>query len=148
MQIKSTTCSLELLNLTTLQTSIWEVVEVLEVKAQSFWNCQLFCKIKHIPVIQQKTTAKETQMYRTIFWTLWERERVGWFWRIALKHVINLKWIASPSSMHVTGCLGLVHWDDPEGWYGEGRGMGVQVGEHMYTRGRFMLMYGKTNTIL
>ena len=22
-------------------------------------------------------TAKETQMYRTVFWTLWERERVG-----------------------------------------------------------------------
>ena len=22
--------------------------------------------------------------------------------------------------MHDTGCLGLVHWDDPEGWYGEG----------------------------
>ena len=21
-----------------------------------------------------------------------------------------------------TGCLGLVHWDDPEGWYGEGGG--------------------------
>ena len=21
-------------------------------------------------------TAKETQMYRTVFWTLWERERV------------------------------------------------------------------------
>ena len=27
-------------------------------------------------------------------------------------------------------------------------GGGVQVGEHMYTRGGFMLMYGKTNTIL
>ena len=40
------------------------------------------------------------------------------------------------------------HWDDPEGWYGEGVGRGVQDGEHMYTRGRFMLMYGKTNTIL
>ena len=26
---------------------------------------------------------------------------------------------ASPGSMHDTGCLGLVHWDDPEGWYGE-----------------------------
>ena len=26
----------------------------------------------------------------------------------------------SPGSMHDTGCLGLVHWDDPEGWYGEG----------------------------
>ena len=24
--------------------------------------------------------------------------------------------------MHDTGCLGLVHWDDPEGWYGEGVG--------------------------
>ena len=32
-------------------------------------------------------TAKETQMYRTVFWTLWERERVGWFGRMALKHV-------------------------------------------------------------
>ena len=30
--------------------------------------------------------------------------------------------IRSPGSMHDTGCLGLVHWDDPEGWYGEGGG--------------------------
>ena len=47
-----------------------------------------------------------------------------------------------------TGCLGVVHWDDPEGWYGEGGGWGVQDGEHVYTHGGFMLMYGKTNTIL
>ena len=47
-----------------------------------------------------------------------------------------------------TGSLGLVHWDDPEGWYGEGVGRGVQDGEHVYTRGGCMLMYGKTNTIL
>ena len=46
------------------------------------------------------------------------------------------------------GCLGLVHWDDPEGWYGEGGRRGVQDGEHMYTCGGFMLMYAKTNTIL
>ena len=58
------------------------------------------------------------------------------------------KRITSPGSMQDTGCLGLVHWDDPEGWYGEGSGRGVQDGEHMYTRGRVMLMYGKTNTIL
>ena len=32
-------------------------------------------------------TAKETQMYRRVFWTLWERERVGRFGRMALKHV-------------------------------------------------------------
>ena len=44
--------------------------------------------------------------------------------------------------------LGLVHWDDLEGWYGEGGGKGVQDGEHMFTRGRFISMYGKTNTIL
>jgi len=50
--------------------------------------------------------------------------------------------------MQDTGSLGLVHWDDPEGWYGEGDGSGFQDGEHMYTRGRCMLMYGKTNTIL
>ena len=49
---------------------------------------------------------------------------------------------------HDTGCLGLVHWDDPEGWYGEGGGKRVQDGEHMYTCGRFILIYGKTNTIL
>ena len=50
--------------------------------------------------------------------------------------------------MHDTGCSGLVHWDDPEGWYGEEGGRGVQDGEHEYTCGGFMLMYGKTNTIL
>ena len=50
--------------------------------------------------------------------------------------------------MHDTGCLGLVHWDDPEGWDGEGGGRGVQDGEHVYTRGGYMLMYGKTNIIL
>ena len=58
-----------------------------------------------------------------------------------------MKRVASPGSMHDTGCLGLVHWDDPEGWYMEGGGRGIQDGEHMYTCGRFMLMYGKTNTI-
>ena len=44
-------------------------------------------------------------------------------------------------------CLGIVHWDDPGGWYGEGGGSGVQNGELMYTHGGFMMMYGKTNTI-
>ena len=39
-------------------------------------------------------------------------------------------------------------WDDPEGWYGEGSGRGVQDWEHVYTRGGFMLMYSKTNTVL
>ena len=36
---------------------------------------------------------------------------------------------------HDTGCLGLVHWDDPEGWYGEGGGRreeGSGWGTHVY----------------
>ena len=58
------------------------------------------------------------------------------------------KRIASLGSIQDTGCLGLVHGDDPERWYGEGSGRGVHVWELMYTRGGFMSMYGKTNTIL
>ena len=58
-----------------------------------------------------------------------------------------VKRIASPGSMH-DRCSGLVHWDDSEGWDGKGGGRGVQEGEHMYTRGRFKSMYGKTNTML
>ena len=35
--------------------------------------------------------------------------------------------------MHETGCLELVHWDDPERGYGEGGGRRVKDGEHRYT---------------
>jgi len=35
--------------------------------------------------------------------------------------------------MHDTGCLGLVHWDDPEGWYREGGGRRVQDGEYVHS---------------
>ena len=47
--------------------------------------------------------------------------------------------------MHESGCSGLVHWDDPEGWDREGGGREVQDGEHMYTHGRFISMYGKNH---
>ena len=38
------------------------------------------------------------------------------------------KRIASPGSMQDTGCLGLVHSDDPDGWYGREVGRGVRMG--------------------
>ena len=38
------------------------------------------------------------------------------------------KLITSPGSIHDTGCLGLVHWDDPEGWYGREVGGGFRMG--------------------
>ena len=44
----------------------------------------------------------------------------------------NRQWFesynASPGSMHDTGCLGLVHWDDPEGWKGREEGGGFRMG--------------------
>ena len=68
----------------------------------------------------------------------------GMIWENGIETCIisHEKQTASPGLMHDPGCLGLVHWDDPEGWYREGGGRGFQDGEHMYTRGRFMLMYG------
>ena len=44
----------------------------------------------------------------------------GMIWENGIKTCIILykKRIASPGSMQDTGSLGLVHWDDPEGWYG------------------------------
>ena len=68
---------------------------------------------------------------------------------MALKCVLSyVKQIASPGLMHDTRCLGLVDWDNPEGCDGERGGRGVQDGEHMYTCGGFISMYGKTNRIL
>ena len=59
-----------------------------------------------------------------------------------------MKRVTSPGSMHDTGCLGLVHWDDPEGGYGQGGGRRVQDGEHRYTCGGFILIFGKSNTVM
>ena len=58
-------------------------------------------------------------------------------WENGIKtYIISYKKrIASPGSMHETGCSGLVHWDDLEGWDGEGGGKGAQEGGHMYTHG-------------
>ena len=42
-----------------------------------------------------------------------------------------MKQIASTGSMTETGCSGLVHWDDPEGWDGEGDGRGSGWGTHV-----------------
>ena len=74
----------------------------------------------------------------------------GMIWENGIETCIlsYVKQITSPGSMHETGCSGLVHWDDPKGWDGEGRGRGIQDGEHMNTHGGFKSMYGKTNTIL
>ena len=45
----------------------------------------------------------------------------GMIWENGIETCVlsYVKRIASPGSMHDAGRLGLVHWDDPEGWYGE-----------------------------
>ena len=83
-------------------------------------------------------------MYRTVFRTLWEKTRVGWFARIALKHVYYHMWNRSPFQVQCmrqgtqAWCMG---WSWGMGWWGDGRG--VQDEEHLYTHGWFMSMYGK-----
>ena len=71
----------------------------------------------------------------------------GMIWEGSIETCIlsYVKQIASPGSIHETGCSGLVHWDDPEGWDGEGGERGAQGGEHMYTHGWFMSMFGKNH---
>ena len=56
--------------------------------------------------------------------------KCGMIWENGIETCIisYMKRITSPGSMHDTGCLGLVHWDDPEGWYREGGGRGFRMG--------------------
>ena len=77
-------------------------------------------------------TAKETQMYRTVFWTLWESGGMIWENGIETCIISYKKRITSPGSMQDTGSLGLVHWDDPVGWYGEGGGRGFRMGTRVH----------------
>ena len=65
-----------------------------------------------------------------------------------LRMKLNEIMMKIPGLMQDTGCFGLVYWDDPERWYGEGCGRGVQDWEHVYTCGGFMSIYGKTSTVL
>ena len=53
-----------------------------------------------------------------------------------------VKQITSPGLMHETGCSGPVHWDNPEGWDGEG-----QAGDTC-TPMADSCQCGKTTTIL
>ena len=96
-----------------------------------------------------RDSKRDTDIKNSLLDSVGEGEG-GMIWENGIETCIisYVKRITSPGSMHDTGCLGLMHWDDPEGWDGEGGGRGVQDGEYVYTRGRFMLMYGKTNTIL
>ena len=82
-------------------------------------------------------TAKETQMYRSLLDSVGEGES-GMIWENGIETCVlsYVKRIASPGSMHETGCSGLAHWDDREGWDGEGGGrweVGSGWGTHVHS---------------
>ena len=59
--------------------------------------------------------------------------RMVWEKDIETCKLSYVKRLTSPGSMHDTGCSGLVQWDDPEGWGGEGggrRGSGWETHVH------------------
>ena len=83
-------------------------------------------------------TEKETQMYRTDFWTLWEKARVGCFKKTALKHVYYLGWNGSPAQV---GCMrqalgpGAMGKPRGSGWRGRwegGSGWGTHVNPWLF----------------
>ena len=59
-----------------------------------------------------------------------------------------VKQIASPGLMHETGCSGPVHWDDPEGWDGEGGGRGFRMGNTCTPMADSCQYMEKTTTVL
>ena len=71
----------------------------------------------------------------------------GMIWENSIETYIlsYVKEMTSPSLMHETGQSKPVRWDNPECGHGEGGGRGIQDGEHMYTCGWFMSMYGKNH---
>ena len=96
-----------------------------------------------------RDSKRDTDVLNSLLDSVGEgKGRMIWENGIETCKISYVKQIASPDLMHDTGCSGLVHWDDPEGRDGEGGGRGVQDGEHMYTCGGFILMFGKTNTIM
>ena len=93
-----------------------------------------------------RDSKRDTVVYNSLLDSVGEGEG-GIIWENSIETCI-LPYVKYAGSMHETGCSGLVHWDDPEGWDGEGGGRKGQDGKHMYTNGWLMSMYDKNPTIL
>ena len=81
-------------------------------------------------------SKRDTDVLNSLLDSVGEGEG-GMIWENGIEtcKLSHVKRITSPGLMYDTGCLGLAHWDDPEGGDGEGCQRGVQDGEHMYTHG-------------
>ena len=75
-----------------------------------------------------RDNQRDTDVQNSVLDSVGEHDG-GMIWENGIETcIIYVKQIASPGLMHDTGCLGLVHWDDPEGWYGEGGGRWFRMG--------------------
>ena len=74
-------------------------------------------------------SKRDTDVYKRLLDSVGQGEgRMVWENVTETCTISYMKQIASPGSMRDTGCSGLVHWDDLEGWYGEGVGRGFRIG--------------------
>ena len=66
-----------------------------------------------------RDSKRDTDVQKSLLDSVGEGEG-GMIWENGIETCIisYMKRIASPSSMQDAGCLGVEHWDDPEGWYG------------------------------
>ena len=67
----------------------------------------------------------------------------GMIWKNSIETHMYVKQMTSLSATQETGHSKLVHWDNSEGWDGEGGGRGFDTRGHMYTHVWFMSTYGK-----
>ena len=76
-----------------------------------------------------RDSKRDTDVLNSLLDSVGEGEG-GMIWEDGIEtcKLSYVKQIASPGSMHDTGCLGLAHWDDPEGCDGEGGGRGFKMG--------------------
>ena len=81
-----------------LNLQVWAFFFILliqcEISLQFAWNLNA--------LFYRKEWSLKTLMYRTVLWTLWERERVGRFGRMALKHVKYHVWNELPVQVQRT----------------------------------------------
>ena len=73
-----------------------------------------------------RDSKRDTDVLNSLLDSVGEGED-GMIWENGIEtcKLSYMKQITSLGSMHDTGCSGLVHWDDPEGWDGEGGERGV-----------------------
>ena len=81
-----------------------------------------------------RDSKRDTDVLNSLLDSVGEGEG-GMIWENGIETGIlsHMKRITSPGLIHDTGCLGVVHWDDPEGWDEEGGGRVSGWGTHVHS---------------